>query len=152
MKENTVLDQPLTIKEKVRTVYNPSFDHQDNAAVRVLRITEEDGLTRIDFVVYSRTFSWVNMRAESFIRPINTGIQLTLVKAVNIAIAPDKHWFKDRNQALYYTLYFPLLPDDVKAIDIIEKVGAQPNNFRFFNFYGVALEKIAMEIIMVNNN
>ena len=150
MKENTVLDRPVTTKEKVRTVRNPSFDHQDSAAVRVLRITEEDGLTRIDFVVYSRTFVWVNMREESFIRPVNTSIQLTLVKAVNIAIAPDKHWFKDRNQALYYTLYFPALSKEVKAIDIIEMEEANSHH-RYFNFYGVSLERVAREIIMVNN-
>ena len=152
MKENTVLDQPLTTKEKVRTVYNPSFDHQDNAGVRVLRITDEDGLTRIDFVVYSRTFGWVNMRPEAFIRPVNTRIRLTLVKAVNIAIAPEKHWFQNRDQALYYTLYFPLLSNDIAAIDIIEKEGTQPHNFRFFNFYGVSLERIASETITVHPN
>jgi hypothetical protein len=151
MKENTVFDEPRTTKEKVRTVYNPSLDYQDSPAVRVLRITGEDGLTRIDFVVYSRTFGWVNMRPEAFIRPANTSIQLTRVKAVNIAVAPDKHRFKDRNQTLYYTLYFPALPKDVVAIDIIEKEGAQQHNFRFFNFYGVSLERIASEVIMVNN-
>jgi hypothetical protein len=153
MKENTTLDEPLTTKEKVRTIHNPSFDHLDNPAVRVLRITEEDDLTRIDFVVYSRTFSWVNMRSEAFIRPVNTDIQLTMVKVVNIAVAPDKHWFKDRNQALYYTLYFPALPKDVKAIDIIEKEGGVlPHNFRFFNYYGVSLVRIAWEIIKADQN
>jgi len=151
MKENTVLDHP-SIKKKVRTVHNPSLDYQDSPGVRVLRITEEAGLTRIDFVCYSRTFSWGNIIPESFIRPANTSIQLGLVEAVNIPVAPGKHFFHHRDQALYYTLYFPPLADDVATIDIIEKEGTQPHNFRFFNFYGVSLEKIAKEIITVNPN
>ena len=151
MKEDTVIDQP-TIKKKVRTVRNPSFDYQESPAVRVLRITEEEGLTRIDFVVHSRMFSWVNMQPGNFIRPVNTSIQLTMVQAVNIPIAPGKHFFHSRDQALYYTLYFPALPDDVVAIDIIEKEGGDQRNHRYFNFYGVSLERIAREIIMVNNN
>jgi hypothetical protein len=150
MKENTVLDQPATIKKKVRTVHNPSFDHQNSAAARVLRITEEDGLTRIDFVVYSKTFWWVSIMPDSFIRPVNTDSKMPLVKVVNIPIAPGKHFFHHRDMALYYTLYFPALPKDVKAIDIIEKEAARPNNY--FNFYGVSLERIASEIIKVNQN
>ena len=151
MKDNTVLEPPLTTKKKVRTVHNPSFDYQNSAAVRVLRITEEDELTRIDFVVYSRTFAWVNITPENFIRPVGTSIQLTMVKAVNIPVKPVKHWFHTRDQALYYTLYFPPLPKDVKAIDIIEREVPTPGH-QYFNFYGVSLERVATQIIKVNNN
>jgi hypothetical protein len=86
---------------------------------------------------------------ETFIRPVNTGMQLTMVQAVNIPVAPAKHWYKNKSQCLYYTLYFPALPDDVVAIDIIEREAARPNNY--FNFYGVSLERIARGVIMVNN-
>jgi hypothetical protein len=92
------LDHP-SIKEKVRTIRNPSLDSQNSPEVRVLRITEESGLTRIDFVVYSRMFGWVSIRPENFIRPVNTSIQLTMVKAANIPIAPGKHIFHTRDQA-----------------------------------------------------
>jgi hypothetical protein len=87
---------------------------------------------------------------DSFIRPVNTDSKMPLVKVVNIPIAPGKHFFHHRDMALYYTLYFPALPKDVKAIDIIEKEAARPNNY--FNFYGVSLERIASEIIKVNQN
>jgi len=153
MEENIVTDRPLTTKKKVGTVHNPSFKYQDSPAVRVLRITEEDGLTRIDFVCHARAIIWANMEPDGFIRPVNTSIQLTMVKAANIPMAPDKHWFKNRDQALYYTLYFPALSKEVKAIDIIEKeVKVQPHNFRYFNFYEVSLVRIAWEIIKVDQN
>jgi len=41
------------------------------------------------------------------------------------------------------------LAKDVVAIDIIEKEAARPNNY--FNFYGVSLERIATEVIIVKN-
>jgi hypothetical protein len=150
MQEDIAIDQP-SIKEKVRTIRNPSFDYQNSASVTVLRITEEAELTRIDFVVYSKRFAWVNITPENFIRPVGTSIQLTMVQAMNIPVKPVKHWFHKRDQALYYILYFPPLPKDVKAIDIIEREVQTPGH-HYFNFYGVSLERIATEIISVNNN
>jgi hypothetical protein len=149
MKEDTVLE-PAVIKEKIKRIYNPAFKYQNSDAVKVLRITEEDELLRIDFVVSSKKFSWVNMHPENFIRPVTTNMQLRMVRAVNIPISPDKHWFTGRDQVLYYTLYFPMPSKDVKAIDIIEREVALTHH-QYFNFYGVSLERVVREIIMVNN-
>jgi hypothetical protein len=119
----------------------------------VLRIVQEDELTRIDFVVRASPIringGWVHIEPGTFIRPVNTGVELIMVQAVNIPTAPAKHWFKNKSQCLYYTLYFPALPEDVVAIDIIEREAARPHNY--FNFYGVSLEKIASEVIMIKN-
>ena len=141
------------IEKKEKPVYNPSVEYQNGSDIDVMRIVQEEELTRIDFAYRAspkyRNGGWIQIGRESFIRPVNTGMQLTLVQAVNIPITPSKHWFKNANQCLYYTLYFPALPDDVAAIDIIEREVARPHNF--FNFYGVSLERIAREVIMVNN-
>ena len=98
-------------------------------------------MTRIDFVYRSTpkyvNGGWVQIDQETFIRPVNTAIRLTLVQAVNNPITPKKYWFKKAGQCLFYTLCFPKLPDDVVAIDIIEREAARPYNF--FNFYGVSL-------------
>jgi hypothetical protein len=153
MKPDIEIEEPYTEK-KVRPVYNPNVDFQNGSTIDVLRITQEDELTRIDFAYRSSpkyiNGGWVQIERESFIRPVNTGMRLTLVQAVNIPIAPTKHWFKKAGDCLYYTLYFPKLPDDAVAIDIIEREAARPHNF--FNFYGVSLERIAREVIIVNNN
>lgn len=144
------IEAPYTEK-KERPVYHPTVEHKNGSAIDVMRIVQEEELTRIDFVCLANRFSWVCIEPETFIRPVNTGIKLTMVQAVNIPIAPAKHWFKNRSQCLYYTLYFPALPLDVAAIDIIEREVACPHNYCNFNFYGVSLERIAREVIMVNN-
>ncbi len=146
------IEQPC-IKEKVKIIYNPKLIYQDNNSPEVLRISQEEELTRIDFAVHASPIrikgGWVRMEPETFIRPVNTGLKLNMVHAVNIPVAPAKHWFKNKTQCLYYTLYFPALPEDVVAIDIIEREAARPHNY--FNFYGVSLEKVASEVIFVRN-
>ena len=146
------LEQPY-IKEKVEIIYNPKLKYQDNDNPEVLRIAQEEELTRIDFVVRASPIringGWVSMDPETFIRPVNSGLKLTMVQAVNIPVSPAKHWFKNKSQCLYYTLYFPALPNDVVAIDIIERETARPHNY--FNFYEVSLEKVAREVLIVPN-
>ena len=150
---SALIEHPYTEK-KVKPVYNPNVEYQDNSSIDVLRITQEEELTRIDFVHRASPIringGWVRMESGTFIRPVNTGMKLTMVQAVNIPVAPAKHWYKNKRECLYYTLYFPALPNDVVAIDIIEREAVRPHNF--FNFYGVSLEKIARDIIMVNQN
>ena len=146
------LEQPY-IEKKVEIIYNPKLKYQDNDNPEVLRIVQEEELTRIDFIVRASPIringGWVSMEPETFIRPVNSGLKLTMVQAVNIPVAPAKHWFKNESQCLCYTLYFPALPDDVVAIDILEREAVRPHNY--FNFYGVSLEKIAREVLTVPN-
>ena len=152
MKPDIEIEEPHTEK-KIKPVYNHTVEFKNGSTIDVLRITQEDELTRIDFVHRACSFringGWVRIEPETFIRPINTNMKLTMVQAVNIPIAPAMHWYKNKHQCLYYTLYFPALSEDVVAIDIIEKEAARPHNF--FNFYGVSLERIAREVIIVNN-
>ena len=147
-----IIEAPYTEK-KEKPIYNPTVEVRNDADIDIMRIVQEEELTRIDFAYRSSPKyikgGWVQIDRETFIRPVNTGMRLTLVQAVNIPIAPKKHWFKMVGEYLYYTLYFPKLPDGVVAIDIIEREAARPHNF--FNFYGVSLEIIARGVIMVNN-
>ena len=148
-----VMEPPYTEK-KEKPIYNPSVEYQNgDADIEIMRIVQEEELTRIDFVYRASPKyikgGWVQIDRETFIRPVGTAMRLTLVQAVNMPIAPKKHWFREAGQCLYYTLYFPALPAGVVAIDIIEREAARPHNF--FNFYGVSLERIARGVIMVNN-
>jgi hypothetical protein len=149
---STLTEHPYPEK-KVKPVYNPNVEYQDNSSIDVMRITQEAELTRIDFVHRASPIringGWVRIEPETFIRPVNTNMRLTMVQAVNIPLAPAMHWYKNNRECLYYTLFFPRLPDDVVAIDIIEREVARPHNF--FNLYAVSLERIATEIIIVNN-
>jgi len=145
--------EPPYVKMKTKPVYNPIVEHQEEDTTEIMRIIQEEELTRVDFVHYASPIymngGWVSIERETFIRPVHTNQRLTMVHAVNIPLAPKKHWYKSMRQCLYYTLYFPALSSDVVAIDIIEKEAARPHNY--FNFYGVSLEKIAQDVIIAPN-
>jgi hypothetical protein len=149
MREITAIE----IERISKKIYNPAAEIEDEFSGEILRIEQQEDLTRIDFVHHaSRTYingGWVRIEPGTFIRPVGTADQLTLIKAVNIPVAPKRHNYQNSKQSLYYTLYFPGLPPDVTAIDIIEREAARPNNF--FNFYGVSLERIAREVIIAPN-
>lgn len=140
------------IKELEKIIYRPMLKHQICHNAEIMRIKEEDDLTRIDFIYYATPYykngGWVQLEGGTFIRPIETKQRLTLVKAVNMPIAPTKHWFKSTKEFLCYTLYFPPLPKGTTAIDIIE---CDVKGGDWFNFYGISMERVRTEKIIVGN-
>jgi len=147
-----VIDKPNTEK-KIKIIYNPAAVEQTDDLAELLRIVREEELTRIDFVHHAypqyTNGGWVGIGRATFIRPVGTGIQFTMVQAVNIPVLPRMHIYKNVRESLYYTLYFPALPEDVLAIDIIEKEAPLPHHY--FNFYGVSLERIAAAPLIAPN-
>lgn len=114
---------------------NPDADYSDKLSIKSIELT--DAYTRIDFYYKSPDYyvngGWIQMHPLSFIRPAGSDTRYSLFKAVNIPLAPDKLYFKHCGQHHSYTLYFPALPKDTKAIDIIEREA--PGTF--FNFYNI---------------
>ena len=145
------IEEPL-VKELEKVVYYPIMKHMVSNNAEILRIANEDDLTRIDFIHYADPIyidgGWVKISPLSFIRPVGTKHKLGLVKAVNIPIAPVKHFYKSKKDFLCYTLYFPPLPKGTKEIDIIEFEGPGDN---WFNFYGVSMGRVRSEKIIVGN-
>jgi hypothetical protein len=143
----------LPTKEKEHVVFKPLVKHQVSTSAEILRIENDPNFTRIDFIVYASPIyvngGWVQMYSQSFIRPVGSNLCLTLVKAVNIPIAPTKHFFKGKKDFLCYTLVFPALPEGTKSIDIIEK--EIPGDNTWFNFYGVSMDKVKSERLVVSN-
>ena len=136
------------IKEQEKLIYNPTVKKlpAHDAIFKIMRIELEEDYTRIDFVYNNVKYDWVQIEANSFIRPVGTKTCYTLVKAQGIPYAPKKYNFKSANETLYYTLYFPALPKNVKEIDIIEKELPHGN---YFNFYGVSMERVRKELITI---
>ena len=99
--------EPPYTEKKQKPIYNPIMESRSGLATDIMRIVQEEELTRIDFVVHSKSFSWVSIERETFIQPINTGLKLVMVRAVNIPIAPVKHLFKNRSQVL---ILYAILP------------------------------------------
>lgn len=138
------------IKVKEKIIFSPTVKSNPSVTTdhKIMRIEMEEDYTRIDFVYNNGKYGWVQIQPESFIRPCGTETAYGLVKAQGIPLAPQKKYFSNPNQTLYYTLYFPALPKGVKEIDIIEKESRVPGH-NYFNFYGVSLEKIKKEILIV---
>ncbi len=147
----TIIEEPK-VKETQKLVYNPIIRHKVVEHIDVLRIDKDEEYTIIDFIYHASpkyiNGGWCQIDRDTFIRPVSSEIRYTMVKAVNIPIAPIKHWFKSNKEFLCYTLFFPALPKSVKTIDIIEK---ELMGGTWFNFYGVSLERALSERLIVRN-
>jgi len=141
-----------TIVELEKPIYTQVFKPQKAANAELLRICNEDDLTRIDFLYRPDTRymngGWAQIAPQSFIRPIGTESKLMLVKAVNIPYAPNKHYFKSHKEILAYTLYFPRVPAGTTAIDIIEKETSDPT---YFNFYSIPIQQVRTKVLKVGS-
>jgi hypothetical protein len=130
------------LKEIEKTIYSPVVINKNEESVSIHRLLCNDELTRIDFIHYASPIyengGWVQIEKGCFIRPNDSSDKLTLVQAVNIPYAPNKHFYVNKNDFLCYTLYFPPIPKGTKSIDIIEsELGGED----WFNFYGVEIEQ-----------
>ena len=141
------------IKELEQLVYKPMVIHQVSDSTEILRIENDPNFTRIDFIHYATPIyingGWVQLYSKTFIRPVGSNLCLTLVNAINIPIAPKKHYYKSTKDFLCYTLVFPALPPGTQSIDIIEK--EIPGDNTWFNFYGVSMDKVRSERLIVGN-
>ena len=127
-------DRNLKVDSPVR-LYNPDgMDFKKELRVKSIEATSE--YTRIDFIYKSSMIydngGWIQIDPNSYIQPIGSSTQYKLVKAIGIPLMPLKHYFKRQGEFYPYTLIFPSLPKDTKAIDIIEKL-APGTYFNFFN-------------------
>jgi hypothetical protein len=117
--------------------------------IKTLNVHEDP--LRIDFLYYASNKyingGWVHIMPQTYIRPVGSDTRYTLLQAINIPMAPQKHHFKTQSDMLFYSLLFPRLSKDVTHIDIIEHDGVGDN---WFNFYNVAMETVLNGIIPVN--
>ena len=122
-------------QEKSYKGYNPdALDHTKDLRIKAIELT--DDYTRIDFIYRSSDYyvngGWITMEALSYISPVGSGRKYYLLKAINIPLAPMKHYFKRSGELHTYSLIFPALPKSTRQIDIIEKM-APGTYFNFFN-------------------
>lgn len=147
-----MIKEQTLVKTEVK-VYNPHIQSKPHSDIDCFGIEITDEYTRIDFVAYPDTITyisgwWVQIDKNTFIRPTGTTQKLTLIKAVNISIAPQKSMFPSSKSCIAYTLYFPSIPKNTSHIDIIEK---EVRGGNYFNFYGVSLAKTKTPIYVPIN-
>jgi hypothetical protein len=139
-------------KEIEKVIYSPIVIHNNQEQLTIHRIIADEHVTRIDFIHYAPAMyengGWVQMHRECFIRSCGSAEKLTLVQAVNIPYAPTKHYYRSNKDFLCYTLYFPALPKNTTAIDIIE---SEAIGLDAFNFYGVSIEQALSQRLVANN-
>lgn len=132
---------------------SPSAEYTPEHEIGIESISIDDHYTRIDFTYispkhFANGTSWVQIYSTAFIRPSGSDKKYGLLKAINIPMAPNKHFFKRSGQILQFTLLFPALPKTVTEIDIVEKLAAGS----YFNFFRVALTKGQPLLINISNN
>ena len=148
----TKLIEMPKIKELEKVVYNPFVKSAPAhlTEFKIMRIKAEENYTRIDFLYCNGSYAWVQIDPNSFIRPVGSEVRFPLIKAQGIPLTPQKYYFRNVNETIYYTLYFAALPKSVTSIDIIEKEVNTPAH-NYFNFYGVSMETIKKRPIEVGN-
>jgi hypothetical protein len=130
---------------------SPASEYTPEHEIGIESITIDEHYTRIDFTYISpkkyNSGSWANINPGTYIRPSGSSKKLYLVKAINIPLAPNKHFFQRCGQVLQFTLLFPALPKSVTEIDIVEKL----EGGNYFNFFRVGLKKGQPLLIDINN-
>jgi hypothetical protein len=138
---------------KKKNTYSVLFNQPKYKAAKgrpqLLRITINHTQTKVDFghqtTDYYKKGGWVRIDENTFIRNKDTGEKLTITRAENIPISPARHDFDTTKDWLYFSLYFPPLPEKTVAIDLIEKENGDPTDF---NYYDIQLSKTeAIELL-----
>ena len=129
-----------SVSPKKLKLYNPaSLDHLVDHRLKSIELSDE--YTRIDFVYRAPQMyingGWIQMESNAYIQPVGSQVKYYLLRAINIPIAPIKHYFKRKGEFHTYTLIFPALPADTTKINIIEKEA--PGTY--FNFYNIDYSK-----------
>jgi len=122
-------------------VFNPKYRDNKNKRITILRVVIDNEYTRVDFLYWSlknnNMGKWIQIEKDTYIRALNCDKKLKLLKAENIGISPNKSFFKTKLNLLNFTLYFPPLPKDTVAFDLIEK---DTKNENYFNFHKINLK------------
>jgi hypothetical protein len=147
-----ILLPEIDIKKQERVVYSPHVRNRIQGNPEIMRITDEDDYTRVDFAYQAPAKyvhgGWVQLHRSMFIRPTGSNVHLGMIKAAGIPYAPVKHFFNRPGEVLYFTVWFPAVPAGTTLIDIIE---ADVHDGTYFNFYGVCLEYIKRSPVFIEN-
>ena len=114
-------------------LYNPNPIRMGELHVSCIELTDTE--TRIDFIYFApkkyTKGGWIQIHSETFIRINAAHDKFKLLEAINIPIAPDKHYFNHAGESKNFTLVFPQIPDNTRCMDVIEREA--PGTY--FNFY-----------------
>lgn len=118
--------------------YYPKGYYSEVSYCEILKIENSTDKTIVYFKYTApnkyKNGGWVCAGKEFYIRDSDSKIKYKLLKANNIPLCKDKHWFDYKGQVLLFNLEFEKIPNYLKKIDIIE---SETNGG--FNFFQVNL-------------
>ena len=130
-----------TIKALQKVVYSPKVEKTTNPETELLSIRNEGTYTRFDFVCYAQLLRapipwYKTMRTFGLVYRQNGSIVTSpLKKAINITQQDIYKWKKTAG-AIYFTLFFNQLPDE---IDYLHLVGLNNNKSQKFVFNNIKM-------------
>jgi hypothetical protein len=106
-----------------------------NTACSIIRILADAEEVKIEFRYTNQYHSsgWVRINSETFIRPEGSDLRLKMIKAEDIAVAPEKDILRSSGEIMFFSLCFPPLPPGTQFIDIVEYEEDDDTAFNFFS-------------------
>ena len=130
----------ITKANKKEFIFLPLMVKDDKtSALHLLRVEAREKFTKIDFGYQTKAYydrgGWINISPDTYLKT-NGGQKLKITKAENIPYAPAQHHFETTVDYLFFSLYFPPLPQGTDTIDMIE---ADDSASDWFNFKKIDL-------------
>jgi hypothetical protein len=98
----------------------------------------EESRVTIVHCLYEAKFSylnsaWVNIWKSTFLFNVKTDEEIQLMHAINVPIAPAKHYLDKGEAYLRFTLLFPAIPVSWDHFDLVEITATPDSGFRVYN-------------------
>jgi hypothetical protein len=75
---------------------------------------------------------WVNIWASTFLVNDDYEEDFQLLQAINVPVAPSKHYFRKSEKFKSFTLIFPALPKSWEKFSLIEVTASPDSGFRIY--------------------
>ena len=97
-------------------------------SLSIQKITLTPNQTKIDFLNVNNGYEWATIDKNAYISDKKN--KYYLKDAKGIEITPQKTYYKDEYENLYFSLIFPPIPSDVNELDFIEN---NESSWKIFN-------------------
>lgn len=145
VKDGVLSDKRTVNQHNIQVVYDTLYtavqlrmpaEETNSNGCRVIGVSSDEEYTIVSFEhTASSDRDWVLLNKEIYIQANNDMKHFRYVKSENIPLKPERHRYTKAGEKLRFKVYFEKIPDNAKAIDIIERAGEA----HYFNFYGLQL-------------
>ncbi len=99
----------------------PNYAFKSHPTMVLESIDRHEDETILHFSLENRKlFASFCVSKETYIQGIRDSIRHYLLRTEGIPNCPDQHNFRSVGEKLYFRLYFPPIPDDIRYINVVE--------------------------------